>query len=125
LKLYFHLRDWQLPGQQDKGASKVEIPTDAAGLCAWLNERRVPISLSLADPDKSAEQAYGERGLYHHPEPSPPINMATAAIPQRPAPPSHDAAGIEDFLLNRATVAECERIFAALGTRFAEARRAA
>jgi hypothetical protein len=41
MKLYNNGHQWQLPGQQDKHADRVEIPTDAAGLCQWLNNRRL------------------------------------------------------------------------------------
>jgi hypothetical protein len=37
-----------LPGQQDKKADKVEVPTSAADLCAWLNVRGVMPNLFSA-----------------------------------------------------------------------------
>lgn len=60
MKLYYWLGQWQLPGQQDKGADKVDVPTDAAGLCAWLNERKVPICLPLNPPPEPAWHGSGD-----------------------------------------------------------------
>lgn len=96
MKLYYNsIRPgdlWQLPGHQDKAASKVEIPTDAAGLCAWLNARRVPICLALVKPELSAEQAYGFDPT--QPEPGP------APEPDKPAIPlpsfAHQSVAIDD-----------------------------
>jgi hypothetical protein len=41
-KLYHHAGSWQLPGQQDKKAERVDVPGQPAELAAWLNSRRVP-----------------------------------------------------------------------------------
>lgn len=101
MKLYFHVGRWELPGQQSKGAERVDIPNNPAALCAWLNERRVPIVMPLH---------------------SPPAAESRPAAPVPAAPSCATAADLEDFVLNRATIAEVERIFAALGARFAEAR---
>lgn len=111
MKLYYWLNDWQLPGQQHKGAGRVEIPTDAAGLCAWLNARKVPICLPLNPPPAPAEPAAPE-----------PIQLRP---PVAAAAPCRTASDIVEFILDGATVAEIENIFAALGTRFAEQRKAA
>ncbi len=51
-KLYFHLRDWIVPGQQPKGASRVDIPSNPVELAAWLNHRRVPIAMPLTEPTR-------------------------------------------------------------------------
>jgi hypothetical protein len=32
---------WQVPGQQDKGAERIDVPSAPADLAAWLNHRRV------------------------------------------------------------------------------------
>jgi hypothetical protein len=40
-KLYHGAEGWQIPGQQDKKAERVDIPTAPAELAAWLNERHV------------------------------------------------------------------------------------
>lgn len=61
MKLYFAIRTWQLPGHQDKGASRVEVPTDAAGLCAWLNDRRVPICLPQFVEPQLADEPAGDK----------------------------------------------------------------
>jgi hypothetical protein len=36
---------WQIPGQQDRKAARLDVPSSPADLAAWLNERAVP-----ADP---------------------------------------------------------------------------
>lgn len=45
-KLYFlaagEARGWQVPGQQGKGAQRVDVPNSPEALAAWLNERHVP-----------------------------------------------------------------------------------
>lgn len=61
MKLYYWLRDWQLPGQQHKSADRVEVPTTPAGLCAWLNERRVPIAMPLTEPPPPDVQLASQR----------------------------------------------------------------
>lgn len=116
---------WQIPGQQDKHASRVEIPTTPVALCQWLNERRVPICLSLVDTSKSAAQAYGfDPTAPQEPVEAPPADNrppALAMTPERLA--SFTASQIEEFILDVATVAQVCRIFEAIGSRFAEARR--
>jgi hypothetical protein len=107
MKLYHFAGTWQLPGQQDKGASRVEIPTDASGLCHWLNERRVRIAMPLQEPVNGPQSTAS---------PSAPISGPSS-------PATLSASEIEAFILDRASVAEVERIFACMGTRFAEARR--
>lgn len=42
-KLYHAAGTWQIPGQQDKKAERVDVPNPPAELAAWLNSRRVPI----------------------------------------------------------------------------------
>jgi hypothetical protein len=32
---------WQIPGQQDRKAERIDIPNTPIELCAWLNERGV------------------------------------------------------------------------------------
>lgn len=93
MKLYYWLRDWQLPGQQHKGASKVEIPTDAAGLCAWLNERNVPINLPLNPPPERPIPVSCIDQAHIAPDPKP------APAPAAPQPSSFEATAIEDFVL--------------------------
>jgi hypothetical protein len=42
-KLYHHQSAWQIPGQQDRKATRVDVPNAPAALAAWLNSRRVPL----------------------------------------------------------------------------------
>jgi hypothetical protein len=54
MKLYYeHTQGgyWELPGQQSKSASRVDIPSTPVALCAWLNERRVPLNMPLHQPE--------------------------------------------------------------------------
>jgi hypothetical protein len=121
MKLYFEHTGgghWELPGQQPKGASRVDIPSTPVAMVAWLNERRVPIapgasSPGLLDYDGGSGSSFD----------APPKPFVAAPAPATPQPSSFEATAIEEFILDRATVAEVERIFAVLGTRFAEARR--
>lgn len=81
--------------------TQVEVPTDKRGLIAFLTDRNV-----VGASSENLE------------------------LPAAPPPTSPDAgwdftaSEIEDFILNRATVAQVENIFAVLGTRFAERRAA-
>lgn len=101
-----------------------EVPTDKTGLLAFLNERNVP-----AQADEVAQLEEKRVPMPRDPMDAPaaePINMASvAAKVVRQSQESFTAGEIEDFILNRATVAQVENIFAALGTRFAEKRAAA
>lgn len=40
-KLYHGNGAWQVPGQQEKGAERVDVPSSPAELAAWLNDRGV------------------------------------------------------------------------------------
>jgi hypothetical protein len=90
------------------GFEQFEVPTDKDGLLTFLNCERV--------------KAMHEEAVALVETPS--------VIPLSPAAARPDytrdftATEIEDFVLNRATVAQVENIFAALGTRFAEKRAA-
>jgi hypothetical protein len=42
-KLYHHAASWQVPGRQDRKATRVDVPSQPAELAAWLNARRVPL----------------------------------------------------------------------------------
>lgn len=129
MKLYHWLGRWQLPGQQDKGASRIDIPNTPAEMAAWLNERRVPICLAQADPHASAVQYYGfdpTQPGSGDPAPreteKPPVPCESPALISRP---SDRADEIQNFILNEATVGEVEYIFACIGTRFAEMAKGA
>lgn len=121
MKLYNHQGQWQLPGQQDKKAAKLDVPTSAPDLCAFLNARQVsfdPVSYSAGEPKD--EDPMGDGSDYgvtpivdkpiHH------VEHVTGALSVT------DISDVEDFILNRASVAQVENLFARLGTRFAELR---
>jgi hypothetical protein len=89
---------------------QTDVPTDKAGLMEFVNEllaRMAPVQATLIDP-------MGEK------EPVP-TNVIVSPNLQR----DFTADEIENFILDRATVAQVENIFSCLGTRFAEKRRAA
>ena len=56
---------WQVPGQQDKKAARVDVPNPPAELAAWLNERRVSLTGLAGEPmatpfdDMSEEEIAG------------------------------------------------------------------
>lgn len=110
----------QIVGTQDDARSaareakvdweQIDIPTDKAGLMAYVNE----LIYQGASSDRAAEAALN--AVIDIPRPE-------AAVHQ--SQESFTASEIEDFLLNRATLPQCENIFACLGTRFAEKRAAA
>jgi hypothetical protein len=35
-------KGWQIPGQQDRKAERLDVPSSPADLAAWLNARHVP-----------------------------------------------------------------------------------
>lgn len=115
-KLYHWLGEWQVPGQQHKGASRVVVPSSPDALAAWLNERRVPICLPLHPAPEP---------LYHG---SPAADVAPAApMPGKPdagASAAIQAGGeaIAEWLLDHATQSQVETVFTALGCRWGEAR---
>jgi hypothetical protein len=41
-KLYHNSARWQVPGQQDKTAERIDVPASPAELAAWLDARGVP-----------------------------------------------------------------------------------
>lgn len=95
----------------DKGWEQVEVPTDKPGLLSFLDVHRVNAmcdsALAMVEPERPA------------------IPLAPDSKPETVERFARDreASEIEDFILNRATVAQVERLFAAMGTRFAEARK--
>jgi hypothetical protein len=89
-----------------------DVPTDKPGLLAFLEERNVPASESeLGQVDKPREL------LEPEPMDAPP---APAEPPRQQLQDSYTASDIEDFILNRANVAQASNIMACLGSRFAE-----
>lgn len=129
-KLYHNGQAWQVPGQQDNGATRVDVPTSPAEAAAWLNARAVPAHTEGEAPDlvsqlanqrnpeleqhvaKCADQAKA-RELE---EARRKAASAAAALERDSA--EHVAAWIFD----QATPAQVEQLFAALGTRFHEQR---
>lgn len=68
MKLYYAhhaIGLWQLPGQQEKGATRVDLPDRAPELAVWLNERQVPLHFheprapQLSSEPQLADQAEG------------------------------------------------------------------
>lgn len=66
-KLYFNLEGrWQIPGQQDPQAERVDVPNPPAELAAWLNDRNAspntkatradPIELDVAPCNTAGEE---------------------------------------------------------------------
>jgi hypothetical protein len=51
---------WQVPGQQDKKAERVDVPAAPAELAAWLNSRRVPLAGDAFDGLVPANEAARE-----------------------------------------------------------------
>lgn len=95
---------------------QVEVPTDKPGLLRFLNVCKVGFEdeqegCPVGDPDCLSP----DDGLHIACEAPASDFVALAA---------READEIQDFILNRATVAQVENIFACIGTRFAEQRRA-
>lgn len=113
-KLYYHEGQWQLPGQQDKKAQRVDVPNEPKSLMGWLNARRVraeePDPIDTPDRETWAE-AQGEVA------PTPPErDPQEAQLMNR----SRTAQEIVEFILDEAAVHQVENIMQALGTRVAE-----
>lgn len=107
-----------------KGFSLEEVPTDKEGLLEYLNGHVPRNTIRTSDWNAPAEpvNAPPARG---------PLDVGTGSAPTFNGAPERSlrldatftATEIEDFLQNRATVAQVENVFAALGTRFAEMHR--
>lgn len=56
-KLYHNgqVEGWQIPGQQDSKARRVDVPSSPADLAAWLNVRRVGPTGAAAAHDRELE----------------------------------------------------------------------
>lgn len=89
-----------------RGWTQEEVPTDKAGLLAYLNgmvdEHRATQSLPAVPATDRA---------------------ATSELRSNEPTGAFTASQIEEFILDRASVGEVEAIFACLGTRFAELRK--
>lgn len=108
---------FEAPGKQSKGAEKIDVPTDTAGLVDYLNE------LTANVPPQDALE-------FEQPPVDPVVNWGSPslAVPAK-GPPKTDnpdynrdwsKTEISDFILNRASVSQVEDLFACLGTRFKE-----
>lgn len=94
----------------DASFEQVEIPTDQQGLVIYLND--------LAAEQRSLGRQAGARQVE-----APALDAAGKIDIPRATHRSQESFTtdeIEDFILNRATTAQTENIFACLGTRFAE-----
>lgn len=47
---------WQIPGEQDKSAHRIDVPSSPAELASWLNLRRVGPTGSTLAQEKADEQ---------------------------------------------------------------------
>lgn len=116
----------------NKDFQQIDIPVDKHGLQAFVQEslnaifecnRQITVLKGMAngmpadaEPDTSDQQ--DDEAV----EPAKPPVDATLSTRQRLNNVSYEATEIEDFLLNRASVAQVENIFGCLGNRFAELR---
>lgn len=130
MKLYYIGGVWQLPGQQDKKAMRVDISTSPADFCAFLNDRKVSrLPVDEAEDIPEADEAFWEKAVLRGPPGAPkgpegPDGPPGVSIGESLARASWTATEIEDFILNSADVNQVANIFAKLGTRFAEIVRA-
>lgn len=92
-KLYYDAGTWTVPGQQGRGATRCDVPNNPAELANWLNSR----ALKPHTPVSAAQSTSAEAEL--------------------------DADAVCEWILDRATPAQVEHLFAVLGTRFHELRR--
>jgi hypothetical protein len=99
---------FEAPGKQSKGAEKIDVPTDTAGLVDYLNE------LTANVPPQDALEF----------EPAPPPTRGPdpelVKIGETLRQTSWTTDSIVDFILDGATVSQVERLFSCIGTRFAE-----
>ncbi len=112
-KLYVEGPDctWTVPGQQSRSALRVDVPNGPAELAAWLNARCVP------------EGDAG--GRYDLPEQPPTVAPVAPNDAGAGAAIAAGADQVADWILDRASAAEVERLFSCLGARFHELRKAA
>jgi hypothetical protein len=111
-----------------KGWTPETVPTDKEGLIAYLNEHCAPkvvASWKLASEPVPAEAAnpFAEPEDINPLTASPEMTWKPVEPQRKVASSSFEATEIEDFILNRASTAQVENIFARLGTRFAEIAR--
>ncbi|MGE0178954.1 MAG: hypothetical protein AB7O91_03935 [Sphingomonas sp.] len=55
-KLYHDAGAWVVPGEQGRGAERVDVPGSPAELAAWLNDRDVqPVAAAPAEAPEAAD----------------------------------------------------------------------
>lgn len=124
-KLYHNGTAWQLPGQQDNGAVRVDVPHSPAEAAAWLNARAVSpgapgdqLALPTGDQVNAALEASGRRALEAH-------NRRKIEEAERRAARAAEAVEresaelIADWILST-NQTQAASLFAALGNRFNE-----
>jgi hypothetical protein len=100
--------------------SQVDVPTDKAGLMAFINEMLIDTLTADEDIDTSDEgPEESPYGGMRQPKAEPAL-----AAPYGKQQDSWTTTEIEDFILNRASINQVSNIFARLGTRFAELAKA-
>jgi hypothetical protein len=55
-KLYYRAGQWQVPGYQDKGAERVDVPTSPETLASWLQARSVKADPTVWNDDDDETQ---------------------------------------------------------------------
>jgi hypothetical protein len=119
---------------------QVDVPTDKEGMLDWLNQVNAPAtSAERCDMQneigREAIESY-VAGEWSGPRPLAAAAPAPAVASQPVSPaPASDTAGskaiaagvdaVADWILDQANCSQVERLFACLGTRFAELRRRA
>jgi len=117
VKLYIDANGQYVATQEEakragKGWRKEEVPVKQADLISYLNTK-------FGGAPVSEEPEFDEIQEDVIPLPPPILKLATAeSITAKVS--AFKANEIEDFILNIASVAQVENIFATLGTRFAE-----
>lgn len=107
-KLYYQDDNWVVPGHQHKTAVRHDIPSTPAELADWLNSRDATNRRSVEKPLNEPDTAFHA------------VNVDDAATA-----PTLDPSAVTEWILDAATPAQIETIFAALGARYHEMRRAA
>lgn len=100
-----------------------DVPTDKEGLMAYLNSRSGGTDdgvVVLAGTEVPLVESTEETYTHKVETPLPATRYEEASFGSSQLNGSYEATDIEDFILNRASVAQCENIFARLGTRFKE-----
>lgn len=103
-----------------RGWTQVEVPADKAGLIDYLNGM-VEEARANADSRLEDREIVPTGSTFDTPPPKAAPVLAITPDTRR----QWDGESIVEFLLDRATVAQVENVFAVIGTRFAEARKAA